>query len=278
MSDGLTQLFIEAMAKHLPPSASQLNLLDIGGQAGEVLRELRDDLHVIAVSSDVKTWDEAVSMGSIDAVVAFDHRPDDQFYRAVLRVMRAGGRLIMVNPRGQVSEHDGRQLENEGYTRILIETAVASPLPVGVLIRGEKPHTTSDTLERVQKVAANDDDRLTLADFKGRYVHLLILQTPNKPVWRMEPNEMITWQALAVQNNDAPMLLAFSSLPKAVGFMQPAVIAGHISGINKVGKFDKTVAKAWTIPLTLNPPVDVLDRTQTVYVDIDPNTAEAPDE
>jgi len=35
---------IEAMAKHLPPSAASLRLVDIGGRAGAVFAEARADL------------------------------------------------------------------------------------------------------------------------------------------------------------------------------------------------------------------------------------------
>src|SRR5690606_5851527 len=146
------------------------------------------------------------------------------------------------------------------------------PLPTGVLMRGEKPHVTGDTLARIQQVAQNDGDSLDLANFKGRYVHLLVVQTPNKPVWHLEEGEPVAWEALAMMNeeDDTPQLIAFSSLPKAVGFMQPAVIAGHISGINKVGKFSKATATGWTLPVLLNPPPQILTDARITTVSIDP--------
>ena len=277
-SPRLTKLLIEAMAKHLPPSASQLRLLDINGEAGEVLRTLRDDLDITPASGDVSAWDD-VSAESVDAVIAFDYVLNDDFLDAVQTAMRPGGRLIVVNSRGEVSSAPGTRLEQSGYTRILVETAVECPLPTGVLIRGEKPHTTADTLERIQQVAQHEGDLLDLATFKGRYVHLLVTQTPNKPVWTLEEGEPIHWEALAVMaGNGALTLLVFSSLPKAVGFMQPAVMAGHINGINKVAKFSRETAATWTFPVLLNPPADVLATASITTVTVDPTTAEKSDE
>ncbi|MGH2523683.1 MAG: hypothetical protein ACRDH2_14360, partial [Anaerolineales bacterium] len=50
-----------------------------------------------------------------------------------------------------------------------------------------------------------------------------------------------------------PALLAFSSLVKAVAFMQAAILAKFIGGVNKVGKFRAEAARAWPLPLALNP-------------------------
>ncbi len=277
-SPRLNKLLIEAMAKHLPPSASQLRLLDVNGEAGEVLHGLRDDLEIVQVSGDVTTWAE-IATDNVDAVVAFEYVLNDAFLDAAMRVMRPGGRLIVVNSRGEVSAIPGNRLEETGYTRILVETAVECPLPTGVLMRGEKPHTIADTLERIQQVAGNEGDSLDLSNFKGRYVHLLVTQTPNKPVWQLEDGEAVHWEALALIGTDeTPALIAFSSLPKAVGFMQPAVMAGQISDINKVAKFSKATAATWTLPVMLNPPPDVLNDARTTTLSIDPATAEKSDE
>lgn len=277
-SPRLNKLLIEAMAKHLPPSASQLRLLDVNGEAGEILRGLRDDLEIVQVSGDVTQWQDLAD-SSVDSVVAFEYVLNDAFLDAAMRVMRPGGRLIVVNSRGEVSAIPGNRLEETGYTRILVETAVECPLPTGVLMRGEKPHTTVDTLERIQQVAGNEGDSLDLSNFKGRYVHLLVTQTPNKPVWQLEDGEAVHWEALALIGEDEiPTLIAFSSLPKAVGFMQPAVMAGQISDINKVAKFSKVTAATWTQPVLLNPPPDVLSNARTITLTIDPATAEKSDE
>jgi hypothetical protein len=168
----------------------------------------------------------------------------------------------------------GRILEQAGYTRILVESGIECPLPTGVLMRGEKPHLTHDTLARIEQVAQADDDALTLTAYRGKYVHLLVMQTPNKPVWARQPEEPIRWQALTADG----ALLAFSSLPKAVSLMQPAVIAGKLKEVNKVAKFGKETAQTWTQPVLLNPTLESLEGKQLALIEIDPATAESPDE
>ena len=159
--------------------------------------------------------------------------------------------------------------------RILVEPALDE---LGVLIRGEKPHVTADTLERIQSVAQADTDSLDLNGFKGRYVHLLIQQRPNKPVWKLTKGEKLSWRAAAISRDPTPILLGFSSLPKAVAFMQTAVLEGIIRDINKVGKFSKATAHNWDWDIILNPTPESVRREQITTVDIDPATAEAPDE
>ena len=55
-----------------------------------------------------------------------------------------------------------------------------------------------------------------------------------------------------------PALLAFSSLVKAVAFMQAAILAKWIGGVNKVGKFRGEAARTWALPFLLNPKFDDL--------------------
>ncbi len=263
------RLYIEAMAKHLPPSAATLRLLDIGGITGGVLSRLRGDLEIIPATS---TPDEP-SSDSLDAVVAYDLVLSQDFLGAALAALRPGGRLVVVNPTGAVKESWVATLENAGYTRILVEAVFD-----GVLIRGEKPHTEQHALDRIQQVAAHDAALFDLASYSGRYLHLLICQTPNKPAWRLAPGEQIQWQALALENGGALELLAFSSLPKAVAFMQPAVMAGRIKDVNKVAKFSRETVQKWTLPLLLNPTIDTLEDRVVALVPVDPQTAEVPDE
>lgn len=274
--DNLKRYFIDAMAKHLPPSASQLNLLDIDGHAGEILSHRRKDLHVRTISRGA-IHDDSLANASIDSVVAYDILPDVNLLVRVLELMRAGGRLIIVLPSADVSDTYVKLLENQGYVRILVEPAVDG---LGVLIRGEKVHTSEDTLERIQLVATSDDDQLTLSSFRGRYVHLLIQQTPNKPVWKLQADETIRWHAVAIDGDEQVIVLGFTSLPKAVGFMQPAVIDGLIYDINKVGKFSKETIMAWDHSQTilLNPTVDAIRQLPLTRIEIDPATAEASDE
>lgn len=273
---------IEAMAKHLPPSASTLHLLDLNGAAAPVLTRLRPDISV--------TVGAPAEGADYDAVVAFDADLSDELLADVLVSLRPGGRLIVVLVDGAAERGRVARLEAQGYVRIY----VAALEPAGVLLRGERRHLTADTTARIQSVASRDASapdegvRATSADpsapsdeikrFKGRFVHLLIRQMPNKPVWALRPDEVVTWQAVAVadKENDQPQLLAFSSLPNAVAFMQPAVIAGTITDVNKVAKFSRETARDWQ--MLVNPTLEMLHGRAVVFVTVDPRLAEAPDE
>jgi hypothetical protein len=147
-----------------------------------------------------------------------------------------------------------------------------------VLIRGEKAHTTADTLERVGQVAVRDANLLDLDTYQGRYVHLLVQQSPNKPVWRLAPDEQIEWYATAIERDNETFLLAFSSLPKAVNFMQAAVLQDFIRDVNRVGKFSKATARTWTLPVLLNPTLESVQAYRVTQFTIDPKKAESPDE
>lgn len=263
--------FIEAMAKHLPPSASTLELLDVGGVAGAILSEGRGDLQVMAVEGSA--W--GVDDNSADAVVAFDRVIDSAFLAAARRALRPGGRLIAVTSEGEPRPIHVETLENAGFCRILIETAVENDsLAVGVLLRGEKPHTTDDTLERIRVASDQDAAELDMASYRGRYVYLLIKQTPNKPVWAMRSDEAIHWDALCI----GEILLAFTSLPKAVNFMQPAVLSGWIHGVNKVAKFQRATVAGWGGRVLLNPALERVAGLDVAYRVVDAGAAEKPDE
>jgi len=266
---------IEVMAKHLPPSASKLQLLDVGGAAGVVLSARRPDLDITLASISPNDWE--YSPDSVDSVVAYDYWFNSNALTSILKIMRAGGRLIVILPNGTPDQSYVEQLEQIGYTRILVESATGED---GVLIRGEKPHTTSDTLQRIGQVANQETDGQDLQSFKGRYVHLLIQQQPNKPVWKLTETDVITWGAVAIlsESDTRPILLAFTSLPKAVGFMQPAVMQGVIQDVNKVGKFRRNIAQSWHNPVWLNPTLEQIVGEQVQFVSIDPETAEVPDE
>ena len=92
------------------------------------------------------------------------------------------------------------------------------------------------------------------------------------------PRRAISWRAAAIQQDSSLALLAFSSLPKAVGFMQPAVLAGIIQDFNKVGKFSVETVKAWEWDIILNPTSSAIAGESLTTIDIDPALAEAPDE
>jgi hypothetical protein len=271
----LNRQLITAMARHLPPSSSTLRLLDVDARAGETLAALRADLKVIPVSGPPEAWGQPPEQADAVAALFEDAAgPDSAWLAQVNAYLRPGGRLIVVLARGVVDDAGVKRLENAGYVRILAEVAVETAQPGGMLLRGERVHRAQDTRTRVQVAASQDGDALDLAAFSGRYVHLLVIQTPNKPVWALRPDDVVRWQAVTVNGT----LLAFSSLPKAVAFMQQAVLEGTIYGVNKVAKFSKAAAGAWTLPALLNSTPDALRGAGIGFVDIDPASAEAPDE
>lgn len=265
------RLLIEAMAKHLPPSGSVLRLVDVLGKAAAVLREQRSDIKVVLSPQKLTGW--RIAADSVDAVAAYDCEPSPELLKSAMRVLRPGGRLIIMNSRLDPSETYVKTLETADFTRILVEVGAECPLPVGALMRGEKPHTEAHTVDRVKQVASSDVQQRV-----GRYLHLLIHQTPHKPTWRMSPNDEIKWEAVGVSGENEVVLLTFSSLPKAVEFMQPAVMAGHVTSVNKIAKFKWDVVKQWTFSTILNPSDEIFETQPPVFVDIDPQFAEASDE
>lgn len=261
---------IETLIKHLPPSASALHLLDVNGLAGELLAQARPDVQITLVSGDVTTWQ--FENQQFDAVIAVDYILNNTFLSAVLPILRYGGRLIIANSRAsmQLAQY-GNRLENAGYVRILVEDIS----PNGVLMRGEKAHITDDTHQRIQTVAGNEAEFIPLADYKGRFVHLLIRQTPNKPPWRISPNELIQWDAVTING----VMIGFSSLPKAVSFMQPSVLMNKFYTVNKVAKFKRERVIDWAHTIVINPAMTIWDNdAQLGFMPIDPYDAEAPDE
>lgn len=266
--------FVAVMAKHLPPSASTLRLLDLDGRSGSMLSQWRADLEIHHIPPR-RLGQSGIPPKPCDAVVAYDIELSAPLLHSVLDLLRPGGRLIALHSRGIVSDCHPQFLRDNGYVRILVEPALDK---LGVLLRGEKPHVTADTAKRIRSVAQADMDSLDLDHYKGRYLHLLIQQRPNKPAWKLTKSETISWRAAAIKRGSQTVMLAFSSLPKAVGFMQPAVLARLVQDINKVGKFSRATATDWTWEVILNPTLDSIRDNAIAYVDLDPSTAEAPDE
>jgi hypothetical protein len=262
--------WVMAMLRHLPPSASALHVVDVGGACSDVLTSQRSDLIVQTASLAVRDWSFAVSQ--TDAITIFDTLLTPDLLAACLEILRPGGRLIAVQPEGQVDASHGVMMERAGLVRLLVEAAVDGQ---GVLMRGERAHLTTNTAARVQVAAAQDADALALEAFKGRFIYLLIRQTPNKPPWKITPDDVVVWEAVTLADMK---LLAFTSLPKAVAFLQQAVLQNGFVGISKVAKFQRDVPLFHHHRVVLNPTFESALTQTHGFLTIDPQMAEASDE
>src|SRR5579859_1236147 len=128
-------------------------------------------------------------------------------------------------------------------------------------------------------------EKLAVANYP--FVYLMIRQTPNRPVWALAPSTPIRWEAVSVLDTtteiNTPTALVFSSLPKAVAFMQPAVIANVLVGVTRIAKFERRVAAQWAFPTLLNPVFEALHRAEYYtlpgpWLPIDPKSAITGDE
>ncbi len=257
---------IALMLKQLPPSASELKLLDVGGHCSAQFTAQRRDVKPRSVQN------LPVEDSCADAIVALEQPLEADFLTTACRCLRPGGRLIIGWRQGTPEVQQQLTLEKAGFVRILIEAQGEA-----LLLRGERPHRAQRTLERIRQVA--DGDVVTdVAAWPGRYVHLLVRQTPDRPPWAMREGETLRWQALTIGAGAEQRLLAFSSLPRAVAFLQPAVLQGRIQDVNKVGKFPREAAQQWPLRLLLNPAPEALAQGTIGVIDIDPAQAATPDE
>ncbi|MCB9435486.1 MAG: hypothetical protein H6673_00655 [Anaerolineales bacterium] len=298
---------IRDVTKHLPPSGPQLRLLVVGmPQLGALIQQQRAD--VVFMPTNLPT----TPANSVDAIIADSQAP----LVDCLRVLRAGGRLMILTPtirkrlhqlwpfflkyprlalnmyqlqQQAITSYDmtthAQQLEQAGFTRLLAETIWDGWV---LLSRGEKPYPpATSTLARVAQNRPLSESLGIIQGqqwlgVKARYVFLLIRQTPNQPSWH-DSKDMLKWEAVGVQlATGETVVLAFTSLPQAVGFMQAAVLAQEaIEGINKIPKFRLATAADWLFPTWVNPAFKDLHSTKTpsvMMIPIDPTSAEVPDE
>lgn len=309
----LWQTSIEAMAKNLPPSGATLNLLNLGAiETLNALRTLRPDISPISDSLDT------IADESVDAIIAHGvyhlETSPAAFLQGCYRLLRPGGRLILVEPSDEYPpraalgvvtanfltarslyqwhhvaprrfslELIAEELQANGFERILCEHVMKG---WAVLARGEKPHAEETTpLDRINVVAQSSEETGllqgdNLLSVKGKYLHLLIRQVPNKPVWRIEADEVIRWYSTTVSSNGETAFIAFTSLPKAVSFMQNAILQNVLSDVHKVAKFAKATLAAWDFPILINPTLEIVQHNYRIadFIEIDPATAESPDE
>lgn len=237
-------------ARHLPPAANRPRVLALDAVAASGL------------PTEIELNTPPAS-GVFDAVVGYAS-PDptlsnlETYYDA----LRPGGRLILA------AQAEPKQLlealKQGGYVHCLVESEADG----WTLYRGERP-PDGQTLASLSEA---ENDRAAEAPF----FYIPVTQTPNKPAWRLSPGETILWQAPTVlePTNGAPNLLVFSSLVRAVAFMQRAVLANAIVGINKVGKFPNALVKGWGRAFVLNPTFHfVRNATLGSWVAVDPQVA-----
>src|SRR4051794_1332195 len=110
------RLLIEAMAKHLPPSGASLRLVDVLGKTAAILREQRPDIEVVYSPKKLDNW--RIPADSVDAVAAYDLEPTSDLLNSAIRVLRPGGRLIILNSQLDPSEAYVKTLEAADFTRI----------------------------------------------------------------------------------------------------------------------------------------------------------------
>ncbi len=257
------------MAKHLPPSHSKLYVWDTSLILGQVIQQWRADLQWVTTQPD----------HAVDAVLFLNPSVPlaVEFIASLANALRRGGRIIGVVQGEPLNRAMVSTLESVGLTRILVEHLDDEKPALGVLLRGEKAWHTASTFKRIHDVAQADADRLTLSTYDGGYLYFPLIQKPNKPFWKLSADEKLTWEGMAWEGVPA-CRLGFTSLPKAVGFMQWVVMRGLVKDVNKIGKYQRSVVANWKTSVVINPlPEDCLTQT-LILLPLNPDEAEQSDE
>ena len=224
------------LARHLPPSAGRPRVLAL------------DEATAAELAAVAEVVTAAADAAPVDAVAGYRLATPEALAGYAAR-LRPGGRLILAAAAEPAALLGA--LQAAGLIHCLVETAGDL-----TLYRGERPPTEASPLARAQHLAATAPAEAG----QPRFLYLLVTQTPNKPAWKLEPGERVAWRAATVEPapDEPPRLLAFSSLVKAVAYLQPAVLAGAISGVNKVAKFPAAAAQRWPLGYVLNPTFEAL--------------------
>jgi hypothetical protein len=231
-------------ARHLPPCAGLPHVLALDPAAAAELAGLAH----ITIPGDV---DLQNTVGAPFDAVAGDASPEA--VASLAQLLRPGGRLILTA--SAAPEPLLAALTNAGLIHCLVETCAAR-----TLYRGERPPSGApvERHARLAAAVAGAPPPLALispAELTQGFIFVLVTQTPNKPAWKLSPDDRLEWSAATLRHpatNEAAVL-AFSGLVKAVAFMQSAVLTGTIRDVNKVGKFPAEAARAWGRPVLLNP-------------------------
>lgn len=279
-----SDLFNE-LTRHLPPSASVLRVWALDDLTGLFFREQA------ARAGRFEITGGTAPTAPVDAVAGYrDGMPAADALALYLQALRPGGRLILLvaaeTDDVNLTAERGQTLEQAGFVRVLAE-----PVYGVMVVRGEKPHTTGDTLARVRVAADADDTAHTYTPFEataynGRFVFLLTQSAAKRRPWETDTGANagadadLTAIAIASMNDEgrSPVALGFSSLPKAVAFMQPMILAGRITGVNKIAKFTRETAAAWPFAAWLNPPATALEGNTLTTVRVSASSAVTGDE
>ena len=239
----ITQLIL----KHLPPSADLPRVRPLDDRARRWCLAL-DRQHGMASTGELV----------VDATVASDlaHLP------AAVASLRPNGRAIFLipNAEGVTTESIVEALASNGLKRILAESVLDHSF---ILARGERPTDQLRTTDRMASIAQVHPliELFAPIDAAQRYshLHLLVKQQPPSRGWDdMQPGT--TWEAITAHDaqSNQSVLIAFTSLVKAVAFMQPAVLAGAIHDVNKLPRFETARMIGWSHALLINPTFEAL--------------------
>ncbi len=238
--------------KHLPPSASIPNVQVCDEHSRRWSMSLERQGHI--------TLDDD---RPIDGVLASEL----SFAPKAVSVLRPNGRAIFLVPNTVDISPEAviQTLTEAGLVRILIEAVLDDAY---LLARGERPTEHARPTARIAAIAqltANAIEVTEAAEIAKQYqsLHLLVRQDPPTRGWT-DAQPDLTWQAITVRDTqiDRVVLLAFTSLTKAVAFMQPAVIAGAISNVNKLPRYEMDQFLKWNLPLIVNPTFEALREDQ----------------
>ncbi len=231
---------VDLIARHLPPSTDRVRVRALDAPA-------RDWVNALVAEYDAEMCDDR----ECDAVLATDLALLPQVS------LRPGGRAIFLLPGETRSLPDlAAFLSAAGLTHILTEPALDGAC---ILARGELPASAPDR----SAAAAALGTELTVVPAGQRlprYLHVLVHQQPPSRGWEQPDPASITWHAVTVRDraNGQSLLLGFSSLVKAVGFMKPAVLAGAIPDVNKLPRYRGESVAGWGMPVLVNPSFEAL--------------------
>jgi hypothetical protein len=235
----ITQLIL----KHLPPSADRPRV-----------RPLDDRSRRWCLALDRARDVQLIAESDCDAVVA----SDIVLVQNATSILRPNGRAIFLVPNTEqvALETLIEALTSAGLVRILAEPVLGDAF---LLARGECPTEHQRPTDRIAAIAQLEASPIVIADLLeivGRYphLHLLVEQQPPSRGWDDKPPGAI-WHALTVRDvqSNQIVLPVFTSLPKAVAFMQPAILAGAIKTINKLPRFESDRLLEWRKSIIVNP-------------------------